>query len=247
MNIGYQKGTLKSSRTDALMFFAAEVSAGLNASLAPLRKVFGNRLSRILALEDFTGKAGSLCSFLTDGKLSAPRIFLAGVGPQDDLTPEKLRRAASLAASAAQKRKLGTVTFFLPEKFPGTDAAMTPSLTARSLAEGAILGTYRFRKYFTEDPKKHPALSRIRVTSEHDAHAAPIRTALRNAAIVCEGVKLARDLKTPPRTTSIRGAAETPAHQAQACEVTVWDENGSGGPGSVASPSAPEASDRRGS
>ena len=163
MNIVYQKGTLKSSRTDALVLFASEGPAALNASLAPLRKIFGSRLARILAQEDFTGKQGTICSFLSDGRLPAGRILLAGTGAPDALTAEKIRRAASLAASAVVAKKSSTVTFLLPGDFSGRKGVLTPAESAKALAEGVILGTYFYDRYITERARKRRPLTTVRI------------------------------------------------------------------------------------
>ncbi len=227
MNISYQKGTLKSSRTEALVVFAAEGTAALNASLAPLRKAFGNRLARILALEDFSGKTGTICTFLSEGKLPAARIYLAGVGSPDQLTAERFRRAASLAASGAQAKKLGSVTFLLPGEFHGRSDPMTPAQVAKALAEGAILGTYRYDRYITENSKKKRSLARVRIIGDSDRDMPAIRKALRETVMICEAVKLARDLENAPPNEIYPETLADAARRSGAkygYRVNVWDE-----------------------
>jgi leucyl aminopeptidase len=227
MNVTYLNGTLKSSRTDALVLFVPEGAAPLNAALAPLRKIFGPRLNRILALEDFTGKASTVCSFLPDGRIPAPRVFLAGLGTPERISAEKFRRAASLAASAAQAKKLKGITFVLPGPVRGMKDGLSPARTAKALAEGAILGTYRYDRYLTGDAKRKRTLARIELLGEDDREAAAIRKALREAGIVCDAVRFARDLENAPPNelypeTLAMAARESGAKHG--FRVTVWDE-----------------------
>ncbi|HLF14259.1 MAG TPA: leucyl aminopeptidase [Bacteroidota bacterium] len=227
MNIVYQKGTLKSSRTDALVLFAAEGPAALNASLAPLRKVFGNRLARILGLEDFTGKTGTSCSFLSEGKFPAARIFLAGVGKPDQLTAEKIRRAASLAATGAQAKKVGSVTFLLPGELPGRTDRLTPAQVAKAIAEGVTLGTYRYDKYITEHPENKRSLTSVRIIGETDREMSATRKAIRETGMICDAVKLARDLGNAPPNEIYPETLADAARRSGAkygYRVIVWDE-----------------------
>lgn len=228
MNVTYRTGTLKSTRTDALVAFVPEGAPALNAALAPLRKILGARLNRILALEDFTGKASTVCSFLTEGRLPAPRVILAGVGSPDRLTPERYRRAASLAATTARSKKSKRIAFLLPARMTGREGGTDSAAgTARALAEGALLGTYRFDRYLTGDAKKKRTLARVEILGPGGPEAATVRKALREAAIVCDAVRLARDLENAPGNEiypeTLAAAARASAAK-HGFRVTVWDE-----------------------
>ncbi len=227
MKISYQKGTLKSSRSDALVVFAAEGGKALDATLAPLRKSFGNRLGRILSLEDFSGKKNTLCTFLSEGKLPAPRVLVAGLGAPGGIGPETFRRASSLASKKARDLGLKNITFLLPGEIPGATGAPTAAGTARALAEGAILGTYRFDRYMTENRSDRKNLAAIRMLSLSGRDQAGIRKALSEADIICRAVMLARDLEnTPgndlyPETLAATARASGAKH---GFRVTAWDE-----------------------
>jgi leucyl aminopeptidase len=227
MNVTYRIGTLKSSRTGGLVVFVPEGQAALNASLAPLRKILGTRLNRVLGLENFTGKAATSCSFLSEGKLPVPRVILAGLGAPERISAETFRRAASLAASAAQSKKLKDLTFVLPPPVKGAKDGPDPARTAKALAEGAILGTYRYDKYLTGGAKKNRTLARVEILGNDDRDAAPVRKALREAGIVCEAVRLARDLENAPPNElypETLAAAARESGTKHGYRVTVWDE-----------------------
>jgi leucyl aminopeptidase len=229
MNVTYRTGTLKSSRTGGLVVFVPEGSPAFATALAPLRKILGARLNRVLGLENFTGKAGTVCSLLTEGKLPAPRVLLAGLGAPGRITLETYRRAASAAATAGQAKKTSDLTFVLPLSGMGAVAAPpSPAAVAGALAEGALLGTYRYDKYLTGDAGKKRTLVRIEVlggTDDRDATA--IRKALRAAAIVCDAVRLARDLENAPPNELYPETLAAAARESGAkhgFRVTVWDE-----------------------
>jgi len=225
MNVTYRSGTLKSSRTEALVLFVPEGAAALNAALAPLRKVLGARLNRVLALENFTGKASTVCAFLTDGKLPSARVILAGLGKPERISAETFRRAASLSASSAQAKKIKLLTFVLPVGDAG--GGLSPAAAAKALAEGALLGTYRYDKYLTGDAKKKRTLARVELLGADDREAGAVRKAIREAAIVCEAVRLARDLENAPPNELYPETLALAARESGAkhgFRVTVWDE-----------------------
>ncbi|HLB00484.1 MAG TPA: leucyl aminopeptidase [Bacteroidota bacterium] len=227
MKISYQKGTLRSSRSDALVVFVPEGKQALQHALAPLRKVFGARLTRILSLENFSGKKNTLCSFPADGKLPTPRVFLVGLGSSGEIGAEALRRASSLAAGKAQGLGLKAVSFRMPAGFPGATHAPDAPDTARALAEGAILGTYRYDRYMTENKSDRKRLRRIQLVGDSAGQQTAIRRALSDAAIVCGGVVLARDLENAPGNDmypeTLAGTARSSGAKS-GFRVTVWDE-----------------------
>jgi len=227
MRITYQKGTLRSPRADALVLFAPEGTSALSSALAPLRKVFGPKLARILSLEQFTGKNNSLCTFLSDGRLPSPRVILVGLGAPGDLNAERIRRASSLAAKKSQGLGLKNVNILFPEWTTDLGDALPAAATATALAEGAILGTYRYDRYLTEKRKERKKLAGIRLIDTSGRNQAAIRKSLSVASTVCDAVMLARDLENAPGNEiypeTLAAAART-SGAASGFRVTVWDE-----------------------
>jgi leucyl aminopeptidase len=229
MTVSYRKATLKSARADALVVFVPEGAAAFNVSISPLRKIFGKRLSAVLAMEDFRGKGGTLCPLHSEGRLKARLVLLAGVGTPDRLGVERYRRAASLAAVTARGKRLKTLAFILPEPSApagrSRDGGETAPAVAKALAEGALLGTYRYDRYLTGERKKKQTLTGVTIAGGSESPAA--RKAVREASVVCEAVKLARDLENAPGNElypETLAAAARASGARHGFRVTVWDE-----------------------
>jgi len=128
-----------------------------------------------LAAVGATGRAGELTWLpVPAGRLDARAVVVAGLGPQTPLAgdgpdptrpagtvatgrPEVLRRAAGAAAAACTGR--GRVVFALPAQ----DLA-----ELEAVAEGAVLGAYRFDAYRTTGrtgPRPRPGLAEAVVVS----------------------------------------------------------------------------------
>jgi len=141
----------------------------------------GPWLDEYLEEVDFSGKPDQIVSFPTGGRLPFRTIFLVGLGDEADL--EGVRRAAGWLGAGSHRVTDLAVTFHML----GIDGA------AQALAEGLLLGQYRFDKYRSE-PK--PALTeKVRFVGEDTAAAA---AAARTGAELAGAVALARDLVNEP-------------------------------------------------
>ena len=104
----------------------------------------GEDAARVVSEGDFGGRAGETALLYgQDGP--APRLLLVGLGEKDLFTLEKLRRAAATAARRARSLKLQSAAFSLPA-LPETAIREI----ARTVAEGAKLGLYRFDRHKSE-------------------------------------------------------------------------------------------------
>ena len=138
---------------------------------------------------DFGGKTGETA--LLYGQVGpAPRLLLVGLGERDLFTLEKLRRAAATVARRARAIKLQNAAFSLPA-LPDIETREV----ARTVAEGAVLGLYRFDRHKTA-ADDHELQTFWLVTGEDALEEATEGAEL--GAKVAEGTVLARDLANEP-------------------------------------------------
>jgi leucyl aminopeptidase len=149
----------------------------------------GEDAAGVVSGGDFGGKAGET-ALLYGQSGPASRILLVGLGERDLVTPEKLRRAAATVARRARTLGLHSAAFSLPP-LPGTGTREV----ARTAAEGAGLGLYRF------DTHKSAAEDHELDTFWLVADEAVLEEATEGAELggkVAEGTVLARDLANEP-------------------------------------------------
>ncbi|MFM8236594.1 MAG: leucyl aminopeptidase, partial [Actinomycetota bacterium] len=136
----------------------------------------------------FDGAAGEYLAVPTSGRLPVRAAILLGLGTSDAVSPDALRRAG--AALARRSSRAGTVvTTLLDAAAPGVD----PVVAVQALAEGIVLGAYRFTRY--RSGATPSALKRVKVV--HRASAG-LRAALARGVRVGEAVCFARDLVNEP-------------------------------------------------
>ena len=141
------------------------------------------------ALRGFEGEFRSKRT--TDGgKSPSERVLVIGLGAADDLGVERLRRAAALGAVAAERLAASSVTVWAG---PGLQKAVGgPRAAGEALAEGALLGSYRYDGGKSK-PKPRHLKTAVLCGSGRDFHAGALRGKALAAACAC-----ARDLGNAP-------------------------------------------------
>ncbi|WP_239678402.1 leucyl aminopeptidase [Natronosporangium hydrolyticum] len=148
---------------------------------------FDGQLVTALRTLGATGKAGEVIKLATLGTITAPLVVAVGLGPEPAGAlppPEVLRRGVGAALrSVAGHRSVALA-------MPVSDDDTLPA-TVRTLAEGALLGGYRFDRYRTTPSRQRPVGSvAIHVP---DARDRAVRAALKQTPVTAGAVVRARD------------------------------------------------------
>ena len=165
-------------------------------------------LNRAVTDERFRAKPGQVLSLHVSGRLEARRLILVGAGSLARDPARALRAAAGSAVRAAAAAGASKAAIAWCS---GDGAA-----PLQAVAEGALLGTYRFDKYLTGERAQPSSLTAVTLHAPSVVtNAAP---ALARARTTARAVARARDLVNEPAgyltPTRIAAAAETWATQA---------------------------------
>ena len=195
MDLAVETRKPSEARAEALVLGRYADGGRLPAEIAAVDRPLDGMLAKALASEKFEGKPGQLSYLHTAGKLPAERVLVVGLGPAPKggrarADAEPLRRAVAAAVRRARDLGAGTVAVFMP--------AVGPSARdrAQAIAEGALLGTYRFDKYLKERNSK--AVRTLTVLEPDRQSAAAAREGLRVGRIWAEATCLTRDLVNEP-------------------------------------------------
>ena len=175
-------GAARSATADALVIGITEGPDGPVpvAGSDDVDAALDGTLRQTLAALRATGKQDELTRIATAGRLAAPLIIAAGLGPAENKDGERgrlesLRRAAGSAVRAAAASKATSVAVSLPARDePETEA----------VALGALLGRYAFGRYRGGD---QPTVPDIVVLSTVGAAAG-------RAQVLADAMTLVRDL-----------------------------------------------------
>ncbi|GGI04855.1 leucyl aminopeptidase [Egicoccus halophilus] len=164
---------------------------------------------------NFRGRLGEVLDLAAPGQPWG-RVTLVGLGRMDELSPEVLRRAAGSAVrSLAPRCRTVATTLVLVQ--PGVP-------TVRAVAEGALLGAYRF-----DDcrPGRDPLALRDVTLVVPSSLAGEAERQLHLARVHAAAQNVARDLvSTPPNLLGpVEFADRARELVPDAIDVEVWDED----------------------
>ncbi|MHB8220258.1 MAG: leucyl aminopeptidase [Acidimicrobiales bacterium] len=113
----------------------------------------GVSVAALAARHGFAAKIGQSLVLRSPAGSADVAVVLLGLGPLDAVDAEAWRRAAAAFVRAVPTA--GVVALALPSPLPGTGAPATRvAAVGAALAEGAILGTYRFDAYRSAPPPR---------------------------------------------------------------------------------------------
>jgi leucyl aminopeptidase len=135
-------------------------------------------------------------SHVVDRWHPARRVMVIGAGAKGELDIASLRDVGAAAAQQANKVGAKRVALVAPALGVPREAA-----AVQMLAEGAVLGTYKFGRYLTgADAKKPPSLQSFGIITDARGHKVPVaqaravKAALERAQVVSAAVAKARDM-----------------------------------------------------
>ena len=179
-----------------------------------------------------TGAAGEVTKLASFGAVNAPIVAAVGLGtePTGAAVPaETLRRGAGSAVRALAG--CGRVALALPlsdREHTDEDAHPETAAAVRAIAEGALLGAYRFAGYRTKaDPTRRTPVGTV-VVQVPEADDAAFGSDVRRAGTVTSAVAQARDwVNAAPNELRPPAFADAVAARAREAglEVTVLDED----------------------
>jgi leucyl aminopeptidase len=165
--------------------------------LAAIDRSLGGAIAGAVASGDFTGKPAQQLVVYPDRRRKARRVLLLGMGEGKSIDAEALRAGAGTAVSRAAGARSTRVALVVPPLGAGGDPE-----ACQALAEGAVLGGYRFDAY----REKSDEVSRVAAVTLLVARGQNLRAsreAARRGVIIAESQNAARELSNlPPNVLS---------------------------------------------
>jgi leucyl aminopeptidase len=184
-----RKGTPEKTRTDLVVIGVATSASGALVAAPGAEAVasaYGRKFEPLLASMGFRGGLGEVLTVPTGGTLNAAHLLAVGLGPKAQLSTEKVRRAAGVAA-----RNLGN-SASVALALPAVDAEHV-----RAVADGFRSGLYRFDRYKSGRSRASGRVAEVVLLSDV-ARQADAGAALEASRIVGEQVARARDWVNTP-------------------------------------------------
>jgi leucyl aminopeptidase len=189
-----EKGDLAQQPAKAVIVNLFEGVKSPGGGTGAVDKALDGAISQLIAEGEIKGKKSELTLIHTLGKLPTPRVLVAGLGKQSDFNLDTVRDVTATALRRLRSAGAGTVATIV---HGAGIAGLDPEACAQAIAEGAVMGLYRF------DRLKKPEEDQKRVESvtlvEHDeSKLNALKRGVERGRILGEAANHARDMANEP-------------------------------------------------
>jgi leucyl aminopeptidase len=193
LQLAGRAGDLQGVKADLAIAYRLRGDAGI---IGPVGAPLAARLLDVAREDRFHGRPGKLHLWHVPGEdgTGFRRVLLLGLGSREDLTLERYRRG--LGDAFVEADRLGAAVVALP-LLAGEGLPFEPGDAARALAEGLVLGTYRFDRYRSEPRPGRRHLKQVVVA----VGGSPVRhvdAGLARGETLANATNFARDLVNEP-------------------------------------------------
>ncbi len=194
MSVTVASGTLSEVAADIHIVMIPPGSAGLTGDAAAADRATGGAISKMRSNNLFAGRAAEVALLPVTGRAKAKRIVLFGLGETDKRTLDAFRTQMGNLSRRLRDAGGGSVAISI-EGLDGLD----PERAGEAIAEGFVLGLYRFDKHHTR-PADRPThtVGDVTVAAGTTRRAAAVRRGVERGSIMAEMQNLARDLGNEP-------------------------------------------------
>ena len=206
MRVTVTTGEITSVSTPALVVNLFRGVTQPGGATGAVDKALDGAISQLIAEGEIKGKQGEISMIHTLGKLSPSRVVVAGLGAADKLDVQVVRQVS------------GDVVRYLRQK--GIDQAVTiahgagiggldPEDSGQAIAEGALLGLYRFGPYLSNEGDNPVTFEELSIVEQDPQKIEAIGQGVAAGQMAAEGAMLARDMVNEPAN------AMTPSQMAE--------------------------------
>ena len=192
-------GDIASQRVDAAVVNLFQGVKSPGGATGAVDKATGGVISQLIADGELTGKSGELVLIHTP-KAAYPgfgpsRVLVAGLGPQDNFDIDAVRTVSAGVARRLRDAGVKSAATIVPGAgIAGLDLAQC----AEALAEGTLLGLYRFDKYKSPNDDAKTGPETLTIVERDQSKVSTIEQGVARGKTFADAAVLARDLVNEP-------------------------------------------------
>ena len=196
MDIKVESGDITKHSAKALIVNLFDGVKKPGGATGAVDKALGGGISQLIAEGEIKGKPGEVTLVHSLGGIPSPRVLVAGLGKQDKFGANVIRDLMGTALRRARATGATNVATIL---HGAGIAGLDPAACAQAIAEGAVMGSYRFRRYKDnsngDDPKE---IGTLTIVESDKSKLAAIRRGVERGRIMADAANHTRDMANEP-------------------------------------------------
>ena len=194
MKIRVTAGNIAERDTDAVVVNLFEGVTAPSGATGAVDSALGGAISGLIADGEISGKRGELTVVHTLGRIAPKRVMVAGLGKREAFTVDGARDVA--AESARRLESIGVKSAATIAHGAGI-GGLDGRDCAQAIAEGVVMGLYRFDKY-KSNADGGGGLDELAIVEYDAGKVAAMQGGVDEGVIIGEAVNLCRDMANAP-------------------------------------------------
>jgi leucyl aminopeptidase len=186
--------TQSSARAIIVNLFQGVTSPG--GATGAVDRALDGGISSLIAEGEIKGKKGEVSLIHSLGKIPSPRVLVAGLGKQEDFGLNVIRNITATAVRRARATGAASVATIL---HGAGVAGLDTEKCAQAVAEGAVLGAYRFRKYKDNGGDENQGdIETLTIVESDGSKLDAIKRGIERGQVLAEAANHTRDMANEP-------------------------------------------------
>ena len=194
MEIKVVSGDITQQREGAVIVNLFQGATSPEGATGAVDKALDGAISRLIKDGEIKGKKGEVTLIHTLGKMAVSRVLVAGLGKPEDLTPQVV---SDVAAQCARRLRSIGVSSAATVAHGAGKGGLDAGSSAQAIAEGTLMGLYRFDKYKAADPEA-TSFDQITIVEADKSKLADMEQSVARGVAIGEAVNLCRDMGNEP-------------------------------------------------
>lgn len=220
LRITFAPGAVEQIQADVLVVPVASATLDSDPNVESLDGMLDGQLRNLCGRAEFVARADQTLELPTLGRLPSSKLILIGTGDEEQPNVPRLRHLAATAARSVSSQGMRQLALVVPWKL-GVEGF-------RAIAEGLVLGAYRFERYLTGERRGKRRLEQVLLVNAGRG-TTTAKAAIELGKKVGESVCVARDaVNEPPNAMTPQVLAQVAANVAKKgkLKLRVWDKKG---------------------
>jgi len=206
-------GDITSVEAGAVVLGLVEEDKRPRGDLARVDKALKGAIAQLIKSGQVSGKRGRMTALSSLGKLPAEWVIVAGLGKKKEISQDAIRSLAAEVGRLLSKKAVRKVAVGL---LGAVEAGVDAAAAVQAITEGALLGTYTFRRHKTKR-EDNAEIKEFQIVATEGLPV--LKKAARQGEIIARATILARDLANEPANFM------TPGHMAATAARLAEDNN----------------------
>ena len=194
MKIKVTSGDIAQQEVGAVIVNLFEGVTSPGGATGAVDRALDGAVSRLIEEGEIKGKSGELTLVHTLGKMTPARVLVAGLGKESKFDANTIRSLSAAACRRLRGAGVKTVATVAHGAGIGGMDLMTSGL---AIAEGAILGLYRFDKYKSSNDEKRD-IEEITIVEMDESRLPALEEGVREGTLLAESTNFGRDMANEP-------------------------------------------------